>query len=141
MPLPADDDPVPDGSAIYRLVKTDQCSVLDGQWEFQSGAFDNNEGDDMSSVLGDTLEALERLPDDLAERLFPDEADDWGIAVLEAGFLRRDEAQELRRTPNELERAHGDARGKKSPKRRKRLKKNAEWVRRPEAPPGPDADA
>lgn len=131
--LPADDTPVEGTVPIYRLVKTTQCSVEAGQWEFQSGAFDNNEGDDMSVVLGDTLEAMGRLPDDLPARMFPAEADRWGIAVVQARALQ-DEAQELRRTPKPIERAHGDAQGKKGSSRRRRLKKSAEWVRRPDAP-------
>jgi hypothetical protein len=68
--LPADDTPVEGTVPIYRLVKTTQCSVEAGQWEFQSGAFDNNEGDDMSVVLGNTLEAMGRLPDDLRRGCF-----------------------------------------------------------------------
>lgn len=134
MDIPADDAPVDAGVTIYRLVKTTQCSPRGDQWAFQSGAFDNNDGDDMSVVLGDTLRALDRGPDDLPERLFPDEPDEWGVAALPAEALL-DEEQELRRTPTEQERAHGDARGKKGSSRRKRLKRRAEWIRQPRAAP------
>ena len=117
------------------------CGVVDGEWEFQSSAFDNAtpEGedespDDMSVVLDDTLAALGRQPDALpVDTPWADES--WGVACLEVGFLRHEEDQELRRTPEPDERAHGDVRGTKNPKRRKRLKAHAEWVARPAAPP------
>lgn len=126
---------------VYRLVPTWACDVIDGQWEFQSSAFDNatpqdpNESpDDMSVVLGDTLAALQRAADDLPS--FTSWAgDEWGVAILSVRYLRNDEQQELRRTPQDEEPAHGDVRGKKSPKRRKRLKAHANWLVRPAATP------
>jgi hypothetical protein len=134
--LPADDAPVPDPTRIFRLVPTDYCEVGDdGEWVFQSGAFDNNDGDDMSVALGDTLEALGRTPDDLPERTFPQQPERWGVAVVEAGYLKNDEEQEIRRTPTHEERAHGDVRGRKRGNRRKRIKKHAAWVFPPSAAP------
>jgi len=136
--LPAGDAPVPNPTPLYRLVPTDQCDVIEGEWEFQSAAFDNNDGDDMSIVLDDTLQALGRTPADLPERTFPNQEGRWGIAVIhDAGYLRDDEEQEIRRTPRTEEPeepAHGDVRGKKGGKRRKRIKKRAEWVLRLSAP-------
>lgn len=113
------------------------CDVIDDQWEFQSGAFDNSspEGDDespddMSVVIGDTLAVIGRVPQAL-----PDETnwagDEWGVAVLQASYVVEHEDQEIRRTPSELEPAHGDVRGKKGQKRRRRLKAHAQWVVRP----------
>lgn len=125
---------------VYRFVPVWWCDVIDGQWEFQSGAFDNaspedpdESPDDMSVVLGDTLAALARVPSELAHT--PLRGDKWGVAVLEVRYLRHEEQQDLRRTPNDIEQAHGDVRGKKNGKRRKRLKAHADWVVRPAAPP------
>jgi hypothetical protein len=140
--LPDTDSPVGDDVLLYRLVPIRWCDVVDGQWEFQSGAFDNSgklqpgeHPDDMSVVLGDTLEALQRLPDDLPARALFGVPDELGVAVLRANFVRAEEEQEVRRSPNDDEPAHGDVRGKKGAKRRKRLKKHAEWIVRPAAPP------
>jgi hypothetical protein len=135
---PADDAPVPDRTPLYRLVPTNQCEAREGQWIFHGGAFDNtSDTDDMSVVLDDTLRALQRAPDDLPERTFPD-PDRWGVAVIhDAGYLRDDEEQEIRRTPRTEEPpepAHGDVRGKKNKTRRRRIKQRAEWVRHPAAP-------
>jgi hypothetical protein len=134
--VPADDAPVEDGVVVYRLVLTTWCDVIDGEWAFQSGAFDNSSGDDqdMSVVLGDTLEALHGVPGQLPDTI------DWGVAALETGFLRHEESQELRRSPipGSLElrdRAHGDVLGPKGQKRRRRLKAHAWWVIPPAAPP------
>jgi hypothetical protein len=138
------DSSVDDAVRIYRLVPTWNCQPVNGEWEFQSGAFDNatpmnaeESADDMSVVLGDTLAALARLSTAL-----PNEApacvenpDEWGVAVLEARFLKQDESQEIRRTPLDGEPAHGDVRGKKNLKRRRRLKKHANWVVQPARPP------
>lgn len=136
--LPAEEAPVPDPTSLYRLVPTDHCDVVDGEWEFQSGAFDNNDDDDMSIVLDDTLQALGRTPDDLPDRTFPGQAGRWGVAIIhDAGYLRNAEEQEIRRTPRTeapQERAHGDVHGRKGGNRRKRIKKHAEWVLRPSAP-------
>ena len=140
-PEPDPDQPVDDGAVVYRLVPTHSCEVVDGQWEFQSGAFDNatpeNDDecrDDMSVVLSDTLTLLDRQPDSLPEDT-PWAGDDYGVAVLDVGFLRNDEGQEIRRTPTDDEPAHGDVRGTKNAKRRKRLKRHARWVVRPAADP------
>jgi hypothetical protein len=134
--LPADEARVEDGVVLYRLVPTVWCDVVEGEWAFQSGAFDNSSGTDldMSVVLGDTLQALNGRPDEL-----PD-TDQWGVAGLEAGFLRHQEQQEFRRSPvlGSLElrdRAHGDVIGPKNTKRRRRIKAHAWWVVRPAAPP------
>lgn len=62
--------------------------------------------------------------------------DHWGVAKLNAGFLQKDQAQEIHRTPIEAESAHGDVRGPKNGRRRKRLKKHATWVVEPQKPPG-----
>ena len=138
--LPATGSPVSDDVLIYRLVPTWQCEVVDGLWEFVSGAFDNatpespvENADDMSVVLGDTLDALRRDPTNLPGET-PWAGPDWGVAVLQAQYLRRVEDQVLLRTPNE-ELAHGDVRGSKGHKRRRRLKKHARWVVRPAASP------
>lgn len=133
--IPADDVPVGDDVVVYRLVPTTWCDVIEGEWAFQSGAFDNSSGDDqaMSVVLGDTLDALTGTPDDLPE------SEQWGVAALQAAFLRHEEQQDLRRSPlpgsQEMrDCAHGDVIGPKNQKRRRRLKKHARWVVPPAAP-------
>ncbi len=132
-------------AAARPALPTHQCDVIDGQWEFQSSAFDNASPeaeddcpDDMSIVLGDTLASLNRSPEALpAETPWADEQ--WGVAVLEVGYLRHDEQQTPLRTPEPSELAHGDICGKKAPGRRKRLKKHAEWLSDPpRIPPRPD---
>lgn len=139
VPDPASD--VPDNVLVYRLVPISACQIIAGNWEFTSSAFDNatpehpdESPDDMSVVLGDTLAAYVRDPADLPN-FNPWAGDEWGVAVLEAEFLRGDEGQELRRTPSDEEPAHGDVRGSKGSGRRKRLKKHAEWIVRPATPP------
>jgi hypothetical protein len=136
--LPADHAPVPDPTPLYRLVPTDHCDPVDGAWVFQSGAFDNNDDDDMSIVLDDTLQALGRIPDDLPDRTFPGQEGRWGVAVIhDAGYLRNDLEQEVRRTPRAEEPpepAHGDVHGRKNGNRRKKIKARAEWVLEPAAP-------
>jgi hypothetical protein len=87
----------------------------------------------MSVVLGDTLSFLDRLPEDLPERAYPGNPD-WGVAVLLAGCIEEVPEQTLHRTPTQAEPAHGDVRGNKNSKRRKRLKKCAEWLVPPNAP-------
>jgi hypothetical protein len=142
--LPALDAPVDDETLVYRLIPVSSCDVIDGRWEFQSGAFDNStplvEGerdDEMSVILGDTLEAVERTPDALpVETPCSGSPELWGVAKLRAGFLREDLKQSLHRTPKDDEPAHGDVRGAKNPKRRKKLKRHAEWVVEPQVPPG-----
>jgi len=125
---PSDDAPVGDEVALYRLIPTAQCDVVDGEWAFQSAAFDNTSGtDEMSIVLGDTLQLLERVPDDLPERIFGGDPDRWGVAVLSASAVRAED-QDIRRSPVAEEPAHGDVVGPKGSKRRRRLKKSAEWV-------------
>lgn len=136
--LPADDDPIGPATPIYRLVPVEQCEPLDGAWMFGSGAFDNSseEGfeNEMSVVLGDTLVLLDRDPSDLPQRAYADQPERWGVAVLEAGCITDVNEQTIHRTPTEHERAHGDVRGNKNSKRRRRLKKCATWVIPPAAP-------
>jgi hypothetical protein len=137
--LPALDAPVDDETLVYRLIPVGSCKAVDGQWEFQSGAFNNatplHDGepqDDMSVVLGDELEALGRVPATLPVESPPGgDPQLWGVAKLQVGFLRHQEQQEILRTPKDDEQAHGDVRGAKNPARRKRLKKHAEWVVQP----------
>jgi hypothetical protein len=134
---------VDDDTLIYRLVPAWNCQAVNGQWEFQSGAFDNaspiTDGepkDDMSVILGDTLAALSRVPEALPIEAdaCSDDREEWGVAVLQARFLRNEESQDIRRTPMEDEPAHGDVRGTKNLKRRRRIKKQANWVIRPTRP-------
>jgi hypothetical protein len=128
--------PVEDDMPIYRLVPTGYCDFVDGEWQFQSAAFDNNEDDDMSVTLGDTLLEIGRRPEDQPAVLFPnDPPGRWGVAVLRAGFLKNDENQTIRRTPTLPDPAHGDVHGKKGSSRRKRIKRNADWVVQPTAAP------
>jgi hypothetical protein len=118
--------------------------VVDGEWEFQSAAFDNatpltddEPPHDMSVALSDTLGALDRAPERLPyDGACPDDDPDrWGVAVLRVDFLRNKEQQEILRTPRDDEPAHGDVRGTKNSSRRRRLKKHAEWVVRPASQP------
>jgi len=134
---------VDDDGDVYRLVKVDACQAVDGRWEFQSSAFDNStplhdaeRDDEMSVVLEDTLSALDRVPENLpVETPCPGDPELWGVARLNVGFLRNDEEQEILRTPNDDEPAHGDVRGRKNAGRRKRLKKHARWVVEPQVTP------
>lgn len=139
--LPKDDSPVDDDVLVYRLVPVWSCDSVDGQWEFQSAAFDNAtpehddySRDDMSVVLGDTLAALSRSPEALPSDT-PWAGDKWGVAVLKSGYLQRSEEQDIRRSPNKVEPAHGDVRGKKNRSRRRRLKAHAQWLVPPLEPP------
>jgi hypothetical protein len=135
--------PVGDDVLVYRLIRATACKPVGGEWVFQSGAFDNATplteaecSEDMSVVLGDTLADLRRIPEALpVETPCAGDPDEWGVAVLKARFLRTEEEQELRRTPIEDEPTHGDVRGKKNTKRRRRLKQHAEWVVQPAKPP------
>jgi hypothetical protein len=134
---------VPDDGCVYRLIPVGSCSVINGQWEFQSGAFDNasplDDAEsplDMSVALGDTLKSRGRSPEHLpVETPCAGEPELWGVAVLQVGYLCNEEEQEILRTPQEDEPAHGDVRGVKNTKRRRRLKKHAEWVIRPALQP------
>lgn len=132
--LPADDAPIAGDTPIYRLVPTEQCFVDGGEWQFQSAAFDNTtvagyeEMLEMSVVIGDTLEALDRDPRDLPRVAYPYEAERWGVAVLRASCIREVNEQTIRRSPTAAERAHGDVIGKKNSSRRKRLAACAEWL-------------
>ena len=136
---PDSDSPVGDDVLVYRLIPISSCTPVNGEWEFQSGAFDNatpvsddESSEDMSVILGDRLAVLGRVPHELpAETPCAVDPDQWGVAVLEARFLRHEESQELRRTPIEEEPAHGDVRGRKNPKRRRRLKAHANWIVQP----------
>jgi hypothetical protein len=141
LPHEAPDPPVGDDVLVYRLVPTHQCDVIEGQWEFQSAAFDNASPeaaddcpDDMSVVLGDTLASLGRSPEALPTDT-PWAGEDYGVAVLRVGYLSDEEQQVVLRTPEDAEPAHGDVCGKKGSKRRKRLKKHASWAVRPAADP------
>lgn len=137
--MPARDTSVDDETLVYRLISVRSCSAVNGQWEFQSGAFSNatpldedEPRDDMSVVLGDELEALGRVPARLpVESPLGGGPQLWGVAKLRVGFLRHQEQQEILRTPTDDEPAHGDVRGAKNGKRRKKLKKHAEWVVQP----------
>jgi hypothetical protein len=137
--LPALDGPVDDETLVYRLIPVGSCRAVDGRWEFQSHAFSNatpvdedEPRDDMSVVLGDALAALDRVPASLpAESPLGGNPQLWGVAKLQVGFLRHQEQQEILRTPTEDEPAHGDVRGAKNGRRRKALKKHAEWVVQP----------
>lgn len=136
--LPADDAPVGQDVPLYRLVPTDSCDAIEGKWVFQSAAFDNatpltsdEHPDDMSVVLGDTLTALERVPQGLPQTR-PD-SERWGVAVLLAEHVY-EQQQAVLRTPSDEEPAHGDVRGRKGQKLRRRLKKKARWVVPPGAP-------
>lgn len=125
------------------MIPVAACDVVDGRWEFQSGAFDNStplhEGerdDEMSVVLEDALAAMERVPELLpVETPCSGNPELWGVARLNVGFLRNEEEQEILRSPKDDEPAHGDVRGTKNTKRRRRLKKHAEWVARPQKDP------
>jgi hypothetical protein len=140
--LPAIDALIADADEVYRLIKVADCKPVDGKWEFQSLAFSNatplhdgERDDEMSVVLQDTLAALAREPANLpAEGSFPGGPQRWGVVRLSVGFLRKEKSQqEVLRSPNDEEPAHGDVRGGKPPACRKRIKKHATWVVEPQA--------
>jgi hypothetical protein len=124
---------------LYRLVKVTNCDFIDGEWHFQSSAFSNNSNrpgneNEMSVVLGDTLQQLEREPEDLPEVTFPEAPKLWGVAKLRVDCVRGVPGQEVVRSPKEKEPAHGDVLGEKKAKRRRKLKACAAWVVKPAAP-------
>lgn len=133
-------DPIADDVWLYRLIPVGLCEAVDGGWEFRSGAFANSTEpgfeNEMSVVLGDTLSELERRPEDLPTVSVGDRADQWGVAKLKAEAVRAIPEQEIERSPNEDEPAHGDVLGVKGSKRRKKFKKCATWVVEPAIPPG-----
>jgi hypothetical protein len=141
--LPPPDAPVADETDVYRLVSVDLCDVIGGRWHFQSCAFDNStpihageRDDEMSVVLGDTLTLLDRLPDNLPAEssVCVGDPELWGVAKLNAGFLKNDMEQSIHRSPKDDEPAHGDVRGEKKTSRRRKIKKRAEWVVEPAKP-------
>lgn len=136
-------DPVGDDVWLYRLVKVVNCKAAGEKWEFQSTAFANSsrEGheNEMSVVLGDSLSALERFPDDLPHFQYPDDAGEWGVAKLRADCARavEPEKQDVVRSKMNSEPAHGDVVGtKKKQKTRRALKECATWVVEPTVSPG-----
>lgn len=131
-------DPVPDEIWLYRLIPIELCDPIPGGWEFRSGAFGNSTEagfeNEMSVVLGDTLAFHQRIPEDLPDFSYPDKPDKWGVAKVLTETVRTVVGdQEVIRSPNDDEPAHGDVNGPKAPKRRKRIKKNATWVIEPAA--------
>lgn len=132
-------NPVHDEVWLYRLIPVTLCEAVDGEWQFRSGAFGNSTEPgfetEMSIVLDDTLSEHARRPEDLPEFSFPDEADQWGVAKLKTDCARAISEQEVVRSPNADEPAHGDVLGVKNTKRRKRFKKCATWVIEPATPP------
>ncbi len=134
-PRPIDDASIKDEDALYRLIPTELCAAVDGEWIFQSWAFDNTTDTlEMSVVLDDTLRSFERVPEGLPEKHHPTRPERWGVAVLTAGCARAVPGQEVERSPDADEPAHGGVVGSKPGKRRQKLKKCAEWVVPPAAP-------
>lgn len=131
---------------VYRLVPIRWCEVIDGEWAFQSGAFDNasattedGEQDRMSVVLENRLQEFNRVPERLpVETTWFDDPENWGVAALESKYLREEEEQAILSTPTKNEPAHGDVQGQKNRNRRRRMKKHAWWVVQPASPPPPE---
>ena len=90
----------------------------------------------MSIVVGDTLTHHQRLPGDLPEFSYPEEAEQWGVAKVKTEAVRTINEQKVVRSPEPNEPAHGDVLGTKNTKRRKKFKKLASWVVEPAASPG-----
>lgn len=124
---------------LYRLIPVTLCEAVEGEWQFRSGAFANSTEPgfekEMSIVLDDALSEHARRPEDLPDFSFPDEADQWGVAKLRTDCARAIPEQEIVRSPNADEPAHGDVLGIKNTKRRKKFKKCASWVVEPATPP------
>jgi hypothetical protein len=131
-----DDAPVVDDVDVHRLLNPALDIDWDhdeGRWVVKSSAFQNPTKPEptnrMSVVLGDTLEAMDRPPED-ARRAKPE----WYVAALTAGFVRTED-QEVERSPTDEEPAHGDVVGdKKSRARRRRFADAARWVVEPPPP-------
>ena len=87
----------------------------------------------MSIVVADTLAQHQRLPEDLPEFSYPQEAEQWGVAKVKTEAVRTINEQEVVRSPELKEPAHGDVLGTKNSKRRKKFKKLASWVVEPAA--------
>jgi hypothetical protein len=130
-------DPVGDEVWLYRLIPVELCEPVEDGWEFRSGAFANSTEDgfenEMSIVVGDTLAHLQRSPEDLPQFSYPDEAAHWGVAKVKTEAVRTINEQEVVRSPEPNEPAHGDVLGNKNSKRRKKFKKLASWVIEPAA--------
>jgi hypothetical protein len=122
------------------LIPVELCEPVEDGWEFRSGAFANSteEGfeNEMSIVVGDTLAHHQRLPEDLPGFSHPEEAEQWGVAKVKTEAVRTINEQEIVRSPEPEEPAHGDVRGTKNTKRRKKFKKLASWVVEPAVSPG-----
>ncbi len=131
-------DQVDDEVWLYRLIPVALCELVEGQWQFRSGAFANSTEpgyeNEMSIVLGDTLADHERQPEDLPEFSFPGGAEEWGVAKLRTDCARAIPEQEVLRSANSAEPAHGDVVGVKGSKRRKKFKRCASWVVQPATP-------
>ena len=117
---------VPDDVVLYRLLNPEHDITWDEndrQWIIKSSAFQNTSRTDrMSIVLGDTLEASGRPPED-ARRSKPT----WYVAAITTRLVRNEE-QDVQRTPRPEEEAHGDVIGDKGKARRRRFVAAAWWI-------------
>jgi hypothetical protein len=129
--VPPDDRTVADTTDAYRLVPEYHIdwSENEDRWIVKSSAFQNtSRTDEMSVVLGDTMAADHRPPED-ARRSKPD----WYVVALSAGELRG-EQQGIVRDPTVDEPAHGNVIGPKGQTRRRRLARLARWIVDPPRP-------
>jgi hypothetical protein len=129
--MPPDDASVADSVDVYRLVP-DYHVAWDhdeNRWIVKSSAFQNtSRTEGMSVVLGDTLEADGRPPED-ARRSKPD----WYVVALQAAEFRHED-QGIVREPTAEEPAHGNVLGDKGKTRRRRFVPLARWIVAPAAP-------
>jgi hypothetical protein len=126
------DPSIADPTDLYRLIHPTLDIAWDddeSRWRVKSSAFQNaHDSDSMSVVLGDTLAASGRQPED-ARQSMPDRF----VAALTAGEVRHEEQGVVRdATPDEP--AHGNVVGEKKPKRRQRFARMARWIVEPPPP-------
>lgn len=116
-----DDAPVPEDVSLYRRVHPSEIvwNDNDGCLRPGSGVFKDRE---MSVHLDDVLQDEEREPASVLNG-----KPEHSLVSLAAGFVKSEE-QAVRRTPKPDDASHGDVCGRKSPARRKRFARAAQFV-------------
>jgi hypothetical protein len=138
--LPGDETPIPDETALYRRINPDPAAphlVWDDNLNcrrISTGAFRDP---DLSVVLGDRLEALQRQP----ETVLDGYADYYLVVFRARAATDADPGLTVLRDPTPSEPAHGAVRGKKRKPVMRAIARACEWVVKPDdgcEPPYPE---